>query len=171
MVKQTKTVDKQATRLILRLLLTGNTSFHIEKELKSFFRRQLSGNLCLNVVHDCYKIGDMFKLKELQSKLYRHNVVYKLTCSCGSVYIGQTRRNLQSQLHEHNPATSPNQHSDVTKHLLENPNHMIDFNDPEVLCSAHHTKELLIKETLLIQQYQPDIDVDGSSFPLYVFNS
>ena len=48
---------------------------------------------------------------------------------------------------------------------------MIDFNDPEVLCSAHNTKELLIKETLIIQQYQPDIDVDGSSFPLYVFNS
>ena len=166
-----KKVDKQATRLILRLPFIGNTSLHIEKELKSFFRRQLSGKLSLNVVHDCYKIGDMFKHKELQPKLYRHNVVYKLTCSCGSVYIGQTRRNLQSRLHEHNPATSLNQHSDVTKHLLENPNHSIDFNDPEVLCSAHNTKELLIKETLLIQQYQPDINVDGSSFPLYVFNS
>ena len=97
--------------------------------------------------------------------------MYKLTCSCGSVYIVQTRRNLQSQLHEHNPATSPNQHSDVIKHLLENPNHIIDFNDLEVLCSAHNTKELLIKETLLIQQYQLDINVDGSSFSLYVFNS
>ena len=113
----------------------------------------------------------MFKHKELQPKLYHHNVVYKLTCSCDSVYIGQTRRNLQSRLHEHTPATSSNQHSDVTKHLLENPNHIIDFNDPEALCSAHNTKELLIKETLLIQQYQPDINVDGSSFPLNVFNS
>ena len=56
---------------------------------------------------------------------------------------------LQSRLHEHNPATSPksNQQSDVTKHLLENPNHIIDFNDPEVLRSACNTKELLIKET------------------------
>ena len=86
-------------------------------------------------------------------------------------YIAQTRSNLQSRLPEHNPATSPNQHSDVNKHLLENPNHIIDFNDPQVLCSAYNTKELLIKETLLIQQYQSDINADGSSFPLYVFNS
>ena len=47
---------------------------YLEKELKSFFRRQLSGKLSLNVVHDGYKIGDMFKHKELQPKLYRHNV-------------------------------------------------------------------------------------------------
>ena len=86
-----KKMDKQATCLILRLPFIGNTSLHIEKELKSFFRRQLSGKFSLNVVHDCYKIGDMFKHKELQPKLYRDNIVYKLTC--GSFYIGQTRRN------------------------------------------------------------------------------
>ena len=79
-------MDIQATRLILRLPFIGNTSLHIEKELKSVFRRQLSEKLCLNVVHDCYKINDMFKHKELQPKLYRHNVVYNLTCSCCSVY-------------------------------------------------------------------------------------
>ena len=49
----------------------------------------------------------MFKHRELQPKLYRHNAVYKLTCSGGSVYNGLTRRNLQSHLHEHNPATNP----------------------------------------------------------------
>ena len=107
----------------------------------------------------------MFKHKELQPKLYRYNVVYKLICFCGSVYIGQTRRNLQSRLHEHTPATSPNQHSDVTKHLLENPNHIIDFNDQEVLCSAHNTKALSIKETLSIQQYQPDTRWEFASKP------
>ena len=90
-----KKVDKQATRLILRLPFIGNTSLHIKKELKSFFRRQLSGKLSLNVVYDCYKIGDMFKHKELQPKLNRCYIVYKLTCSCGSVYIGLTPRNLQ----------------------------------------------------------------------------
>ena len=106
----------------------------------------------------------MFKHKELQHKLYRHNVVYKLTCFCGSAYIAQIRRNLQLRLPEHNPATNPNQHSDVNKHLLKNPNHIIDFSDPQVLCSAYNTKELLIKEILLIQQYQSDINADGSSF-------
>ena len=83
-------MDKQATHFILRLPFIGNASLHIEKELKSCFRCPLSGKLSLKVMHDCYKIGDMFKHKELQPKLYRHNVVYKLTCSCSSVYIGQT---------------------------------------------------------------------------------
>ena len=148
-----------------------NLSFHIEKKLKLFFRRQLSGKLSLNVECDCYKIDDMFKHKELQPERYCHNVVYKLTCSCGSVHIGQTQRYLHSRLHEHSPATSLNQHADVTKHLLENPNRIIDFNDPEVLCSACDTKELLIKKTSLIQQHQPDINVNGSLLPLYVFSS
>ena len=90
--------------------------------------------------------------------------MYKLTCSCDSVYIGQTRRNLRARLDDHNPAANSNQQSDVAKHLLENPTHFINFNGPEILCSAYNFKELLIKETLLIHQLQPDINVDISSF-------
>ena len=90
---------------------------------------------------------------------------------CDSVYIGQARRNLRARLDDHNPAANSNQQSDVAKHLLENPTHFINFNEPEILCSAYNFKELLIKETLLIHQLQPDINVDISSFPLYVFNN
>ena len=55
-------------------------------------------------MHDYHEIGDMFKHKKLQPKLYRHNVVSKLICSCSSVYIGKTQRNLQPRLHESQPA-------------------------------------------------------------------
>ena len=166
-----KNNDKHTRRIILKLPYIGNPSIQLEKEFKSFFRRHLSNTLNLNVVHTCYKIGDMFKHKEKQPTLYRNNVVYKLNCSCGSTYIGQTRRNLKSRLDEHNPATKPIHHSDVTKHIYENPTHTIDFDAPEILCSSFNAKELLIKETLLIQQYRPDINVDISSCPLYVFNN
>ena len=158
-------------RIILKLPFIGDHSLHVEKELQSFFHRHLSHDLSLNVVHTCFKIGDMFKHKEHQPKLLRSNVVYKLTCSCDSVYIGQTRRNLRARLDDHNPAANSNQQSNVAKHLLENPTHFINFNEPEILCSAYNFKELLIKETLLIHQLQPDINVDISSFPLYVFNN
>ena len=49
---------------------------------------------------------------------------------------------------------------------------IVDFNKPDVLCSSYNTKELLIKETLLIQQH-PDINVDRrkSSITFYVFNN
>jgi len=64
-------------------------------------------------------------------------------------YVGQTRRNLQSRLDEHNPASNSNQQSDVTKHLLENPTHYINFNELGILCSTYNAKELR-KEILLI---------------------
>ena len=70
----------------------------------------------------------MYKHKEHQPKLLCSNVVYKLTCSCDSVYIGQTRRNLRARLDDDNPAATSNQQSDVAKHLLENPTHFINFN-------------------------------------------
>ena len=92
-----------------------------EKELQTFFHRYLSDNLSLNVVHNCFKIGDMFKHKEHQPKLLSNNVVYKLTCSCDSVYIGQTRRILRARLDDDNPAANSNQQFDVAKHLFANP--------------------------------------------------
>ena len=147
----------------------GDHSLHVEKELQSFFHRYLSHNLSLNVVHTCLKIDDMFKHKEHEPKLLRSNVVYKLTCSCDSNYIGQTRRNLRARLDDHNPAANSNQQSDVAKHLLENPKHFINLNEPDTLRSAYNFKELLIKDTLLIHQLQPDINVDILLFPLHVF--
>ena len=80
----------------------------------------------------------MFKPKQHQPKLLRSKVVYKLTCYCDSVYIGQTRRNLQAGLDDHNPAANSNQQSDLVKHLFENPTHFINFIEPEILCSAYN---------------------------------
>ena len=47
----------------------------------------------------------------------------------------------------------------------------MDFKNPEILASAFNYRELLIKETLLIQEQQPEIDVDNFSTPLYLFNA
>jgi len=49
-----------------------------------------------------HTIGDHFKYKDKQAHLERCNVVYKLKCSCGNSYIGQTQRNLKFRLEEHN---------------------------------------------------------------------
>jgi len=57
------------------------------------------------------------------------------------------------------------QRSEVCKHLLANPTHRFNFKQPEILGSIVGQKELLL-ESLLIEQYQPDLNVDGSSIPL-----
>ena len=97
----------------------------------------------------------------------KSGIVYKLTCSYGSTYIGQTRRNLLSRIKEH--ATS--EKSEICKHLLRNPTHRVDFNTPKILGSKNDTARLLILESLFIQEQTPDLNNDSQSSPLMIFNT
>ena len=76
----------------------------------------------------------------LQKTLMKYGVVYKLTCSCGSSYIGQTRRNLIDRLKEHYSSDK----SEVCRHLMDNPDHKVDFAKPNMLSSAGDSARLLI---------------------------
>ena len=98
-------------------------------------------------------------------------MVYKLKCSRGNSYVGQTQRNLKFRLEEHNPSKFNHQNTDVVKHLYSHPDHFVDFKNPEIFASAFNHRELLIEETLLMQQQQPEINVDNFSTPLYLFNT
>ena len=70
-------------------------------------------------------------------------IVYKLTCSCGSTYIGHTRRNLLRRMKEH--ATL--EKSKLCKHLIQHPTHRIDFNTPTILVSKNDTARLLLSSS------------------------
>ena len=94
-------------------------------------------------------------------------IVYKLTCSCGSTYIGQIRRNLLNRIKEH--ATS--EKSEVCKHLLQNPFHRVDFNTPTILGSENDTARLLILESLFIQEQTSDLNNDSQFGPLMIFKT
>jgi len=78
---------------------------------------------------------------------------------------------LKFRLDEHNRLKSNHQATDVVKHLYTYPYHFMDFKNAEILASAFNYRELLIKETLLIQEQQPEINVDNFSTPLYLFNT
>jgi len=43
--------------------------------------------------------------------------------------------------------------------------------DSQPQAQAFNHRELLIKETLLIQEQQPEINADNFSTPLYLFNT
>ena len=104
---------------------------------------------------------------EHQAKLFRSNVVCKLLVHV----IGQTRRNLRARLNNLNLAANSNQQSDMTKHLLKHPTLRINFNKPEILCSAYNLKKLHAKESLLFRHLKPNINVDISLFTHYVCNT
>ena len=108
-----------------------------------------------------------FFVKDRQRQLTRSNVVYRLNCSGGSFYIGQTRKNLVKRLEEHQ--SRPN--SEVCNQLQSNPSHKVDFHNPQILTLSPDKHELLILESLCIQLLKRNLNLDSSSYPLHLFNA
>ena len=77
-------------------------SNNIKKEINTFFRKS---NVNAQIVHinDTFNTGRFFSHKGRQVLLLQSNVVYKINCSCGECYIGQTKQNLITRLNDHNP--------------------------------------------------------------------
>jgi len=105
--KQERTTDVR--RILLYMPYLGETSVQLEKELRNFFQKYLKEFAQLSLIHRTHTIGDHFKYKDKQAHLERCNMVYKLKCSCGNSYIGQTQSNLKFRLEEHNPLKSNHQ--------------------------------------------------------------
>ena len=49
-------------------------------------------------------------------------------------------------------------------------NDTMNFCSPEILAHSNNIRKLRIKETLLIQNLQPQLNIDDSSNPIYLFN-
>jgi len=79
----------------------GFWSNNIRQELSSFVRHKAVVNVKLRCFQSTRKLQSWFSIKDRQALLNRFNVVYKLTCSCGASYIGQTQRNLINRIEEH----------------------------------------------------------------------
>ena len=135
-------------KILIRLPFLGALSGQVCNELKSFLHKHTDDKASLYIVDALLKIGENFRYKDKQPLLMKSGIVYKLTCSCGFTYIGQTRRNQLNGIKKH--ATS--EKSEVCKHLLQNPTHRVDFNTPTILGSENDTARLLILESLFIQE-------------------
>ena len=93
----------------------------VQHEIGNYFAKNTNGKIKVRVIHDTFKLKSFFRVKEGQALLHQSNVVYHIHCSCGSNYIGETARNLLTQLNEHNPGSKKCKNTDVTNHLYENP--------------------------------------------------
>ena len=145
----------------------NTSSVQIRYELKSFLHKYTDDIASLYIVDALSKIGENFRFKDKQPLFMKSGILYKLTCSCGSTYIGQTRRNLFSRIKEH----AASEKSEVRKHLLQNPSHRVDFNTRTNLGSENDTARLLILESSFIQEQTPDLNNDSQSSPLMIFNT
>ena len=68
------------------------------------------------------------------------------------------------------PKNSANNETDVSQYLKNNPDHTMNFRSPEIPAHSNNIRKLHIKETLLIQNLQPQLNIDDSSNPIYLFN-
>jgi len=63
--------------------------------------------------------------------------------------------------------TSPN--SSVCRHLQVNPHHRVDFHNPELIRNDNSWRRLQILESLLIQEYKPELNANIPLMPLCIF--
>ena len=160
-----QTQTQTCNHFTFKLPYLGNISHNIKKELQQFIKKQLPDSK-LRFIHTTTKLKHCFHTKDPQNHHGRSNVVYRLNCSCGSFYIGQTRRNLIKRLQEHQTSDT----SEVCNHIQSNTDHKVDFNDPKILTHSPDKYKLLILESLFIQQLKPYLNLDSTSFPLHLFN-
>ena len=87
--------------------------------------------------------------------------IYKVPCSCGSVYIGMTKRSVKTRLCEHERCLRLNQpeKSAVAQHAIEN-NHTIEFNQTEILAKPKGYFNLARREALEIEQHPNNFNRD-----------
>ena len=143
---------------------------HIPKEINVFLKK-LDFKVTFILINETFNLKRLFTFKERQNKLHRSSVVYRITCSCKSTHIGQTSRNLITRLKNHDPNSPNRQDTDVSKHLTDNPDHKIELDKTEIMAQTNQWRKLLITETLLIQKQNPNLNVDRTSIPLYLFNT
>ncbi|CAH2088741.1 unnamed protein product [Euphydryas editha] len=83
--------------------------------------------------------------------------VYKIDCSCGSSYIGQTKRPISTRVSEHIKAVKNNdpQKSAIAEHILHpGTNHWIELHNPRVLSTDRHYIPRLVREAIEIRKHR-----------------
>ena len=90
--------------------------------------------------------------------------VYKVDCSCGSSYIGQTKRTIADRVKEHIAAVKNRRTSKsaIAEHLLEaGTNHWIEFHNTQVLSTERHFYSRAVREAIEIKKYKNFNREDG----------
>lgn len=92
------------------------------------------------------------------NKLQQNNVVYEIPCkgdnnnSCDLVYIGTTKRNLETRMGEHNSDINKNKESTaLSQHILQT-KHKPDFDNIRILDKVNNVRKRYTTESLRIQQ-------------------
>ncbi len=108
------------------------------------------------------EIGKMFPFKDKISDPNKlSNVVYYLKCNnCDANYIGETSRTVGVRMKEH---ATTDKASVVNQHLRDNPGHVFNFEDVQILDTATSDYQLQLKEMLHCKKIKPSLNTQITS--------
>ena len=133
-------------------------SKHFLKKLKSF----LNTPCTIVVKWSTKKIKTLFSLKSRNP--HPACKIYEGVCSCGSTYIGETKRNVELRWAEHD---NPKGNSEPAKHLAQNPTHSFNWN---VLMNASQNPRVRKNlEASFVAVKKPDLNNQVDSKKLTLF--
>ena len=94
--------------------------------------------------------------------------VYRNPCSCGKVYIGTTKRSINTRIGEHRRHCNLKQagKSSVAEHVNNNPDHTILFDQAVTLSTTQHYFTRLYREAIEIQKHPFNINKQEDSVQL-----
>lgn len=153
----------------------GPTSDKLEKELTTLIERYFPQiNLKIAFINN-FKIGSLFRSKDVLPVRMRSNIIYKYQCGdCLDSYIGLTSKTARFRWSQHlgisfrtlRPLVKID-FSPARKHAEDN-NHSIDFNNFSILDYAKNNMDLKILESLHIHATKPSLNTATTSTKLYI---
>jgi len=143
---------------------TEDNTKNIKKFLTLPFVKNASDDIrgivknCVDVIYTIPKKLNMF-IKNGKDRLtpqQKTEIVYKISCKdCDQVYIGQTKRHLETRMKEHrNNIKNPSgNYSVVTEHRLSC-NHDFEWDKPEILHMEKNRRKREIAEMFFIKKFK-----------------
>ena len=156
----------------------GSMSLQIRSKLVKAFNITMPACKLRVIFKTSTKLGSHFRFKDIIPQSLLSHVLYKYTCSrCNSTYIGKTKRFWEKRLEEHLSISAlsgkpmkcfkmwpPKEHDVKCSSSISRENfHIIGGGDQNDFV-------LRVKESLMIYQHNPNLNIQSESTKLFLFN-
>ena len=86
----------------VKLPYVGKFSAIAQKWIRRTIQRFCDNSLNIKLAFSSFKIGSLFRVKDLIPKELKSCVVYRFRCAgCGACYVGETSRHICTRINEH----------------------------------------------------------------------
>ena len=162
------TVPKKDIVILLPYL--GVQSDQISKRLKSCVYNFCSDVNLKIIFQSSRRIKSFFPYKDRLNRSQKSKVIYKAGCwDCSDFYSGKTKRRLHDRKTEHFRALTKNDSTSAIADHIRATGHNIKWDHFDILASGKTDYHCKIKETLLIQELKPALNVNVSSEKLILY--